>query len=1726
LILASLALLVIATQGAPDLGEATPEVTQFVPDGEPQYNEEDLKSIGANPSVIAVGNAAESGAGAGEGIVPLHRYFNIYNGDHFYTTNWGEVGNGRWGYRYEGKATYVFSYQHPGTVPLYRWFNPFIGDHFYSINVDSGDTQRPDQPWTTSFSGRRRGWRNGPGWRYEGVQCYVFPRQVPGALPVRRFWSGRDHFYTMNFNEASVVSRYGYNAEGIEFFGLPSREMPQPPLAAPVPPQRPVRGEPAALHPAEPAQQKKAAPAAAAAAPAAGQKKAAAPVEAVFRPDVSSLETLDLSAVVNTDSRQGQYHEKDSTFETFPFISYGTKEVNGVKFNLVDPRVTGANVVGFRGGFPGSLAYTSKPKKVVLSVNRRMEKLHILGLVGGWGFPHGGLNKGVLRVTFLFAGKDTSAEVYELKNGVDIFDFNPFLKSQYPAAVKGGSVAVTGLTSTNVDLRMKTIQLANKKDVVQRIVIETLGSSVASTIVAMSADLFPKPPSKAAAQAAALAMVSALKLATSVAPKETPEVFAKFHLFEVNDNKIMPVYRYTGNGDHMYTSNANELGVPKKLELAKGGYTYEGKGFYLNRDMTSGFSPLFRYYNRKLGDHLYTTNVEGGMQVPGTQYNNEPYRFEGIIGYCAPAQQPGTSPLHRYWNGRDHFYTLHAGEIGTTTIGATGKYLYKYEGVQCYVYSGLAVAAILKMEAASAVPRAPAKAAPTARVFSRGAPTARRKAELAARGVEKSPSYALVTSTVLPNVVTGVVASDKTVKAVHRDIVLLKNDKWFLSSNFVVEAAPKDVLTFTVDNDAGKQAALFASFVVNRIEHVTRSSNAWRCSPKVVRGWRDEDFDDSNWRVPSIIAEAGDEPYGWGKDLKAVSKRAAWIGLADASYLVCRYHLGYTVSVRVSGLATGSFLAATLNGNQLTFSGNGEKAFAQMVFRGDTEKFEINSVPAGMTCTRYATVETGASTASILVGCSKGAADAEKQDLSGAFTADSSATLSVDGVNVGRSENWNIAAALKGIKVTADSVITAVAVNGEGKAGSEKVRGFIGSFEINGGVVRTGAKWRCTNEKPAFGWKLNTFDDSNWDAAKVVAEQGDKPWYVVSGVAPGAKWIWGAKTGAGKSAQKSWCRLALGHDVTVNVEGLKGSLRLTRAAEGLVVVQDGSFKLTGAAYDHALADVVDVSSAGQKCFTVGHKFVGAVHHIDVRCHDDGSAAAAKAAAKAEAILARRAKRSEAQALKVSQSPLAKGTPVLPTPEAGPSAPPAPVTTAPVSAPVAAVVAALGLDKKPTAAPRPVDENTPLTRDPDAPATAAPTDPATANAAAKLIASVLYPVGKKGQTGEQGQRGGMGSVGRPGEQGPEGPAGPAGVQGEHGPQGNPGPVGPQGGPGKDGPVGFNGPEGPDGPAGNPGPVGPVGPAGPFGPAGPTGRVGPFGPQGERGPVGPQGPPGAMGPDGGAGPKGPKGPEGPRGPAGPIGPNGYGYKEFPAIKGEFDHLENSMDQARENFKSVQQLLDRAAAVRAGIAPQADSLNDKLEQLLKMKTETEESLFKLNQRIEATVASTRELQLANPDTAGSALAPHSVRPPAKKDRLLQRIVARAKKDEEARVAQEAQARLNIARAKLLKRVAPLVAPAGSQVSGNGQLVGPDGTVVKNEVGQPITVPAGATVGEDGKVRLNGKVVPASAASTVAEALPTLDPNSPYRVVALVKNYPPQVPGGPVVTSVQPIIVPKEDN
>jgi C1A family cysteine protease len=135
---------------------------------------------------------------------PIYRYWNGDASDHFYTTNWTELGGGASGWGFERIQGYCYfqPQAQPGIVPLYRYWNGDIGDHFYTTD------------WNELGPGKN-------GWGYEGIQGYVCPVEGPGAVPLYRYWNGDigDHFYTTDWNELGN-GNHGWHFEKVQCYIL------------------------------------------------------------------------------------------------------------------------------------------------------------------------------------------------------------------------------------------------------------------------------------------------------------------------------------------------------------------------------------------------------------------------------------------------------------------------------------------------------------------------------------------------------------------------------------------------------------------------------------------------------------------------------------------------------------------------------------------------------------------------------------------------------------------------------------------------------------------------------------------------------------------------------------------------------------------------------------------------------------------------------------------------------------------------------------------------------------------------------------------------------------------------------------------------------------------------------------------------------------------------------------------------------------------------------------------------------------------------------------------------------------------------------------------------------------------------------------------------------------------------------------------------------------------
>lgn len=128
-----------------------------------------------------------------------------------------------------------------------------------------------------------------------------------------------------------------------------------------------------------------------------------------------------------------------------------------------------------------------------------------------------------------------------------------------------------------------------------------------------------------------------------------------------NDNtKIYRFFR-PDKGSHFYTASAIERDyVSENLPE----YQYEGASYQAvteERDLLTGAKPVYRFFNRSTGVHLYTISDVEKEYIINNLAN---YNFENIAYYAHENPQEGTIPLYRFDQALagTHFFTPSAAE--------------------------------------------------------------------------------------------------------------------------------------------------------------------------------------------------------------------------------------------------------------------------------------------------------------------------------------------------------------------------------------------------------------------------------------------------------------------------------------------------------------------------------------------------------------------------------------------------------------------------------------------------------------------------------------------------------------------------------------------------------------------------------------------------------------------------------------------------------------------------------------------------------------------------------------------------------------------------------------------------------------------------------------------------------------------------------------------------------
>jgi len=141
------------------------------------------------------------------------------------------------------------------------------------------------------------------------------------------------------------------------------------------------------------------------------------------------------------------------------------------------------------------------------------------------------------------------------------------------------------------------------------------------------------------------------------------EVIAAIQAYPVAGQTVtsmIPIFRFYKYPRHFLTQSYSEA--------ANAGFSFETTAFHLFPAGGAGYSALYRCYNSSSADRFVST-----------QSNCEGFTNEGVFGFAATTQLPGTVPLYRFYRNSitDHLITVNYDE------GAQNAYT--YEGILGYV---------------------------------------------------------------------------------------------------------------------------------------------------------------------------------------------------------------------------------------------------------------------------------------------------------------------------------------------------------------------------------------------------------------------------------------------------------------------------------------------------------------------------------------------------------------------------------------------------------------------------------------------------------------------------------------------------------------------------------------------------------------------------------------------------------------------------------------------------------------------------------------------------------------------------------------------------------------------------------------------------------------------------------------------------------------------------------
>ncbi len=173
--------------------------------------------------------------------------------------------------------------------------------------------------------------------------------------------------------------------------------------------------------------------------------------------------------------------------------------------------------------------------------------------------------------------------------------------------------------------------------------------------------------------------------------------------YDIIGYDAVPVHRFFQNvkGFHFYTADENEReDVFERSIDGELNYEYENVAYrVLSTDKDSltgeniaGASPVYRFFNRDTGSHLYTMDDNEKKYIDQTLDN---YSFDGISYYAFKSESPDieTIPLYRMYNtvSGSHLFTTDENEFNTIKNSSNFSYfdVEGNEGITYYVIESL-----------------------------------------------------------------------------------------------------------------------------------------------------------------------------------------------------------------------------------------------------------------------------------------------------------------------------------------------------------------------------------------------------------------------------------------------------------------------------------------------------------------------------------------------------------------------------------------------------------------------------------------------------------------------------------------------------------------------------------------------------------------------------------------------------------------------------------------------------------------------------------------------------------------------------------------------------------------------------------------------------------------------------------------------------------------------------